>query len=407
MRLNSYKAVIRTGTSKLFMPALIAFVLLFSACSKPPSIAKCKKNEGVGKVVAWSSLKNWNTDQQSKVWPALLQSCKVLSSKKTEWKTLCEQAKKLDKPDDAQVRKFFEQYFAPHQVTNDKCTQEGVFTGYFVPTLAGSKVKSKEYKHAIYSRPLDMLTVRLKSLYPVKLDGMRLRGRVKGTDLIPYYSRSEIEAEKSPLKGQEIVWVKDPIALFFMHIQGSGYVKLPDGKVITVGYADQNGHPYTAIGRILVEQKEIALKDISLQSIRQWMIDNPSKQQQLMNHNPSYIFFRLIPAPLGALNVPLTAGRSIAIDRKKIPLGAPVWIETTYPEMKATNPALQKLVTDSKSKIHRLVMAQDTGGAIVGAVRADVFWGQGENAKLLAGHMNQKGKMFVLLPLPTAKPQSK
>lgn len=381
----------------------IIFALLFSACGKPPSVAECDKNEGVGKVVAWSSLKDWSSDQHSKAWPALLQSCKALASKKSEWKNLCEQAQKLDKPSDTQARIFFEQNFAPHQIINDKCTQEGVFTGYFVPTLIGSKVKNKEYKHAIYRRPLDMLTIRLQSLYPDKLDGMRLRGRVKGTDVVPYYSRSEIDIKKSPLKGQEIVWVKDPIALFFMHIQGTGYVKLPSGKVLTVGYADQNGHPYTAVGKILVQQGEIPLANISLQSIRQWMIDNPDKQQQLMNHNPSYVFFRLISAPLGALNVPLTSGRSIAIDRKKIPLGAPVWIETSYPVVKASNPKLQKLIADSQSKIHRLMMAQDTGGAITGAVRADIFWGEGENAKLLAGHMNQKGKMFVLLPLTNSK----
>ncbi|VAW79207.1 Membrane-bound lytic murein transglycosylase A [hydrothermal vent metagenome] len=391
-----------TLTKLLSRTVIFISMATILGCSNPPDSDKDsepnKISEGIGPAVAWSQLKLWNQDRQSHTWPALLQSCKTLARRKKVWKNLCIEAKKLIKPSDQQARVFFQRYFTPHKLFNSKGTQTGIVTGYFVPTLLGSNIRDQVYKHAIYARPRSMINVSLRSLYPDKLTGMRLRGRVKGNKLIPFYSRKQIDSKPYPLKGYEILYVKDPIALFFMHIQGSGYIKTPDGKVITVGYADQNGHPYVPIGRVLVKTGAVPLQKISLQSIRQWMIDNPAKQQKLMNHNPSYIFFHVIPAPLGSLGVPLTDGRSIAIDRRKIPLGLPVWIETSYPDIKTSSTTLQKIMTSSHSKLNRLFMAQDTGGAINGAVRADVFWGQGNDAKLLAGHMNQKGIMYVLLP---------
>ncbi len=379
-------------------------------CSKPPEPNKSPIPdiaEGIGQSVEWSQLKLWNKDRQGQAWPALLQSCRTLGRKKEAWKNLCAEAKKLITPSDQQARMFFQKYFIPHKLFNNKGTQTGVVTGYFVPTLLGSHTRDKVYRHAIYARPRNMINVDLRSLYPDKLTGMRLRGRVKGSKLIPFYSRKQIDSKPYPLKGYEILYVKDPIALFFMHIQGSGYIKTPEGKVVTVGYADQNGHPYVPIGRVLVKTGAVPLKKISLQTIRQWMTDHPARQQELMNHNPSYIFFHVIPAPLGSLGVPLTDGRSIAVDRRKIPLGLPVWIETSYPDIKTPSTRLQKIIAHSKSKLNRLFLAQDTGGAISGAVRADVFWGQGNDAKLLAGHMNQKGIMYVLLPKkkPAKAPQ--
>jgi len=375
---------------KYFLYCLI-LAFLFGACNKQPEKA------GIGKEVEWSKLSGWVNDQQSKAWPALLQSCKALSHKKTDWKFLCSAAEQSKSPNDAQARSFFEQYFVPHQVINDNGTQTGVITGYFVSALKGSSIRDDVYKYAIYRRPDNMLTVNLKSLYS-KLSGMRLRGRVKGSKLIPYFDRAQIDTNPSPLKGNEIIWVKDPIALFFMHIQGSGNIELPDGKIITVGYADQNGHPYVPVGRFLIKYGGVLAKDMSLQTIRKWMLTYPEVQQELMNLNPSYIFFRILPEPIGALNVPLIAGRSIAVDRRKIPLGLPVWIETSYPDIKKPGKSLQKIMAQSKHKLHRLFMAQDVGGAIKGTIRADIFWGQGVNAKVLAGHMNQKGKMYVLVP---------
>ncbi len=385
---KSIRILVKKYLVRIAVFVSISFYIL--ACSKIP--------EGIGQAVKWSDLSGWSSDQQSKIWPALLQSCKALSHRKAAWKMLCTEATRLNSPDDGQARKFFEQYFVPHRIFNNKGTASGVVTGYFVPTLLGSNIRDNIYKHAIYSRPPNMITVNLKSLYPSKLAGMRLRGKIKGTRLTPFFSRKQIDAPPFPLKGHEIVWVKDPIALFFMHIQGSGYIKLTDGKVITVGYADQNGHPYVPVGRVLVKTGAIPLKEISLQSIRQWMIKNPTKQQTLMNHNPSYIFFHVLPSPLGSLGVPLTDGRSIAVDRRQIPLGSPVWVDTSYPEIKTPGASLKQKMSDSKMKLRRLFMAQDTGGAISGAVRADVFWGKGDDAKQLAGHMNQKGKMYVLVP---------
>ena len=369
---------------------LLCLAFLLSACSRPP--------EGIGKAVSWSALKGWKKDNHAEVWPALLQSCKALEKKKPEWKLLCAEARKLQQPGNAQARVFFETYFVPHKLINSKGRRQGTITGYFFPTLQGSNIRDKIYKYPVYRRPPDMITVDLRSQYPDKLAGMRLRGRLIGTRLIPYYSRAEIDKQPSPLKGHEIVWVKDPIALFFMHIQGSGYIRLTNNKIIAVGYADQNGYPYYPVGRELVKSGALQARQISLQSIREWMVNNPGGRQALMNTNPSYVFFRVMPAPTGSLGVPLSSGRSIAVDRRKIPLGLPVWIETRYPDIKSPGSHLQRIMKQSKSRLRRLFMAQDTGGAIAGGVRADIFWGEGKDAELLAGHMNQKGKMYLLVP---------
>ena len=220
---------------------------------------------------------------------------------------------------------------------------------------------------------------------------MRLRGRLVGNKIVPFYSREEIEANRNLLSGQELLWLDDRDAAFFLHIQGSGRVQLPDGKIIGVGYSNQNGHPYVAIGRTLLRQGELKREEISLFSIRQWLRDNPEKAVNLLNENPSYIFFVLRDTPelgpVGSLNTPLTAQRSIAIDPKFVTLGTPIWLSTNYPG-------------EPDREYQRLVIAQDTGGAIKGTLRADLFWGHGELAEQSAGVMKEKGSMIVLLPKP-------
>ena len=225
-----------------------------------------------------------------------------------------------------------------------------------------------------------------------QLKGLRLRGRVVGHKVVPYYNREAIEKNRQLLKGHELLWVDDAISLFFLQIQGSGKIQLADNKKLAIGYVDQNGHPYVAIGRELINLGVLTRKNVSLQSIRQWLIKNPKKMNAILNTNPSYVFFEIRDkGPLGSLGVPLTAERSIAVDRKYIKLGLPVWIDTTLPTKTSAS-------TSSGSKYQRLMFAQDTGGAITGAVRADVFWGAGKRAKYIAGHMKQKGRLFVLLP---------
>jgi membrane-bound lytic murein transglycosylase A len=208
---------------------------------------------------------------------------------------------------------------------------------------------------------------------------------------VPFYSRTEIDGPARPLQGDEILWVDDRNDLFFLHIQGSGRVQLPNGTTVNVGYADQNGHPYVSIGKVLIDRGELEKEDVTLFSIRDWLRKHSDRAQALLNENPSYVFFAVLDGietgPIGSLNVPLTAERSAAVDPDTIPLGTPVWIETELPDAE-------------KTAFRRLFLAQDTGGAIKGAVRADIFWGHGERAEHMAGTMKQAGRIFALLPKP-------
>jgi membrane-bound lytic murein transglycosylase A len=247
------------------------------------------------------------------------------------------------------------------------------------------------------------LTVDLTSLYP-ELKDKRLRGRVEGRKVVPYWTRAEIEQGKAPVADKVLVYVEDPIEAFYLEIQGSGRVRLEDGSIMRVGYADQNGHPYKSIGRVLIDRGELTLDRASMQGIREWGRRHPDQLPALLDENPSYVFFREVPAPrpgsleaaidgpYGTLGVPLLAGRAIAVDTRSIPLGAPVFLATTYPL--STRP------------LDRLVLAQDTGGAIRGAVRADFFWGFGDDAGRVAGRMKQDGRMWLLWPNGAALPGS-
>jgi membrane-bound lytic murein transglycosylase A len=223
---------------------------------------------------------------------------------------------------------------------------------------------------------------------------LRLRGRVDGRRLVPYYSRAEIDA-RGDFPAPVIAWSADPVELFFLQIQGSGQVRLEDGERIRVGYADQNGHPYRSLGRYLVERGELVLEQASMQGIKAWAAANPQKLQEALNQNPSYVFFRELPptdGPIGALGVPLHAQASLAVDRRFVPLGAPVYLATTFPL--------------SEEPLERLMAAHDTGGAIRGVVRADFFWGTGEEAGAQAGRMRQEGRLWLLWPRGAPPPRT-
>jgi membrane-bound lytic murein transglycosylase A len=274
-------------------------------------------------------------------------------------------------------------------VSGSNDTAEGLITGYYEPLLHGSPVKTKRFRYPVYGRPDDLVVVDLGALYP-ELQGKRYRGRLNSNRVVPYYSRTEISQGKRPPDETVLAWVDDPVALFFLEIQGSGRIRLPDGKMLHVGYADQNGHPYVAIGRTLVDSGAMKLEEATMPAIRDWLKANPEKAQAVLNSNPSYVFFTLREpdntGPIGALNVPLQPERSIAVDPNFIPLGSPVWFDTSLPGNSDARP------------YRRLVFAQDTGGAIRGPVRADLFLGFGENAERIAGAMRQRGKLYVLLP---------
>lgn len=294
------------------------------------------------------------------------------------------------------MRRFFEQQFRPYQVRNPDGSVSGTVTGYYEPLLRGSRQRGGRFQTPLHAAPPDLLTIDLGMLYP-ELKSLRLRGRMEGGRIVPYFSRAEL-ARQNRLAGLELLWVDDPIDAFFLQVQGSGRVLLESGKeIVRLAYADQNGHPYRSIGRYLVDQGELTLEQASMQGIKAWAAANPARLTELLNANPSYVFFReekmTDPSvgPKGALGVPLTPGRSIAIDPQFIPLGAPVFLATTEP--------------NSTTPMRRLVLAQDTGSAIRNPVRADFFWGAGAEAGEQAGRMKQVGQMWVLLPVSAVNVQ--
>jgi membrane-bound lytic murein transglycosylase A len=319
-------------------------------------------------------------------WTAFLQSCNALN-KQLLWRETCKKASMIKQPTDNTIKHFLKLHFTPHQVMNLDGSAEGLITGYYEPLLKGSRTPSQQYRYPLYAQPDELLIIELADVYP-ELKNLQLRGRLEGRKVVPYYTRAEIENESASLKGRELLWVNDQVELFFLQIQGSGRIILENGEILRVGYADQNGHPYQSIGKLLVQRGELPLENASMQGIKQWGQQNPDKLTQLLHQNSRYIFFRELPnnlsGPIGALGIPLTAGRSLAVDPRAIPQGAPVFLSTTWP--------------NSNKPLNRLMVAQDAGSAIKGGVRADFFWGFGPEAANQAGKMKQKGKMWVLLP---------
>lgn len=342
--------------------------------------------------VSYADLPGWQEDDVREAWPALLNSCTALAAR-AGWREACANVASIDPSDMTAVRRFFQERFIPHQVRNLDGSLSGTVTGYYEPLLRGSRTRVGPFRTPLHRAPADLLTIDLAGVYP-ELKNLRLRGRVVGNRVVPYFTRAELE-QQNRLAGAELLWVDDPIEAFFLQVQGSGRVLLEESKeVVRVAYADQNGHPYRSIGRYLIDKGELSLEQASMQGIKGWAAANPGRLQELLNANPSYVFFReekiTDPAkgPKGALGVALTAQRSIAIDPVYIPLGAPVFLATTQP--------------NSTVPLRRLMLAQDTGGAIRNPVRADFFWGFGPDAGELAGRMKQAGQMWVLLPAALA-----
>ena len=337
--------------------------------------------------VSFASLPGWQQDDLRQAWPAFTTSCRVLV-RKAEWQAPCTAATTVDGGDGAAIRSYFETYFVPNQMRMPDGLDTGLITGYYEPMLRGSRKRGGAFQTPLYRVPDDLVTVDLASVYP-SLKNMRLRGRLVGKTVVPYSTRAEIE--RAPLAGKELVWVDDPVEAFFLEVQGSGRVRIDEtGETVRIAFADQNGHPYKVIGRWLVEQGELPADGVSAQSIKAWIAANPARRQELLNVNPSYIFFReeRLPdpnvGPKGALGVPLTPERSVAVDPQHVPLGAPLFLSTSHPA--------------DGAPLQRLMMAQDTGGAIRGPVRADFFFGFGGNAAEYAGRMKQRGSVWVLLP---------
>jgi membrane-bound lytic murein transglycosylase A len=346
----------------------------------------------------FEQLPGWADDNPQEIWPAFLANCEIMRQRASSWVRPCNEAQRVDAGNPSSVRRFFEDQFVPHELTDAKGTASATITGYYEPLLRGSRTRGGPYQVPIYKAPKDLINVDLSSIYP-EIRHLRLRGRLENGRVVPYPSRAEIET-KQLLAGQELLWVDDIVEAFFLQVQGSGRVVLPNGEQVRVGYAEQNGYPYRSIGRWLVEKGELKLSEASMQGIKAWVAANPQRRDELLHQNPSVVFFKEIPnagnesGPAGSMGLPLTAGRSIAVDPRYVGMGSPVFLTTQVPSPVGAGARGSGLTTT----FNRLVLAQDTGSAILGPHRGDLFFGTGAEAGELAGKMKSSGKMVVLLP---------
>jgi membrane-bound lytic murein transglycosylase A len=347
----------------------------------------------------WETLPGWQQDDFTQGWPALLASCGA-PRMHAAWTAFCKAAAQVPPRDAGAQRALLMSQLRAYRVItesqdgkNDR-RDTGMITGYYEPVLKGARKRGGAYQTPLYSVPDDLVTVELGDLYPA-LKGERVRGRLQGRRITPYPDRAQLNDGKA-LAGREILWVDSAIDAFFLQIQGSGRVQLDDGSTVRLAFADVNGHPYRAIGRYLVDRGELTVEQATMPGLRQWLAEHPARQAEVFNSNPSVVFFREeklgdpATGPRGSLTVPLTAARSLAIDPRLLPLGAPFFLATSHPV--------------SGAPLQRLMLAQDTGGAIRGALRADFFWGLGAEAGDAAGRMRAEGALWLLWPADQALP---
>ena len=387
----------KTGAGLILITVLLVAIAIWYFQVKPPA----EDNLTLEKA-DFSSLPGWDKEDFTGFFPALLKSCEKinrlpetrgmggigLAGTAGDWQPLCADAMALP-PENSVRRQFFENNFTPFQILNNE-QKSGLFTGYYEASLKGSREKEPPYLTPLYLRPPELVMVDL-GRFRDELKGQRIAGKVEGGNLLPYPDRTDIESGALADRELELVWVDSDIDAFFLHIQGSGLVEMADGSELRVGYAAQNGHPYFAIGRDLIENGYVPREEMSMQAIRTWLEENPDKATELMQKNASFVFFRELETggPIGAQGVELTPERSLAVDRKWLPLGVPLWLATEVA------PASSSAEVE---KFERLMMAQDTGGAIVGPVRGDVFWGHGDYAYDMSGGMKSEGELWILLP---------
>jgi membrane-bound lytic murein transglycosylase A len=290
-----------------------------------------------------------------------------------------------------EIGKKFRFYRAAGRVGNSSV----LFTGYYEPVYEGSLARDEIFRYPLYRPPDDLMRIDL-SLFGEKFKGENIIARIEGKKVLPYYSRYQIEAQRA-LQGKdlEIAWLKDPLDVFFLHIQGSGRLRLRDGKELAVNYQASNGRPYRSIGRYMIEKGFVAREGMSMQGIRKYLTEHPEVLDEVLNSNPSYVFFRQVEnGPLGSLGVLLTPGRSVALDPKTFPKGALGFISCQKPVVSDQGDIIDW------AKFSRFVLNQDSGGAIKGAGRADIFWGSGPYAELAAGHLQHEGELYILIKKP-------
>ena len=353
-------------------------ILLFTGCTQQPSVKLEKLSYGSYKEVDFKTIASWEHEDFTKALDVYLHTCNRTQTKDL-YKVTCQKAKALNVEDKTQAKLFFEENFTPFVSLSKK----SLATGYFEPLLQGSLDQSETYPYPLYAVPDDLLRVELSSTYKQRLSHP-LRGRLIGKKIKPYFTREEINnAALGDLK--PICYVNDKVDLFFLQVQGSGCIELEDKSVLNVGYADQNGFPYVSIGNVMIQKGLLKREEVSLQSIREYLYTNPNRADEILNANPSYIFFeQRSHSASGALGLVLEAERSVAVDKKNIPLGMPLFISTTDP---LTNKPYE-----------RMVFAHDTGGAIKGEARLDIFYGRGKRAQEKAGKMKNSLKLWILIP---------
>jgi membrane-bound lytic murein transglycosylase A len=298
-------------------------------------------------------------------------------------------------PSSNELKKFIRSNFIVYQSVGRDQKGEILFTGYYEPHLSGRLYRDEEYRYPIYALPNDLIEIDL-SAFDEKYEGESIVGRYTGQSVVPYYDRQQIDEEDALVgKAEPLAWVKDPVDVFFLQIQGSGKIFLNTGEVINVHYHGTNGRPYRSIGRLLIEEQKIPKEEMSMQKIRSYLKAHPEEMAPVLNHNPSYVFFKLeSEGPLGYINVLLTPGRSIALDKRIFPPAALAYIRTKKP---VVNGAGQ---IDRWTDCNRFVLNQDTGGAIRGPGRADLFWGNGPYAEIAAGHLAHRGTLYFLILKP-------
>jgi membrane-bound lytic murein transglycosylase A len=302
------------------------------------------------------------------------------------------------RPDAAAMNRFITERYRVYRSTGGPETGEVLFTGYFEPHLKGSLTPDARYRYPVYAMPADLMVIDLSS-FAAKFKGQRIVGRLKGNTVVPYLDRRAIEADKDfTRKADPIAWVDDRIDLFFLQIQGSGRIYLKNGSFIRVHYHGSNGRPYRSIGRLLIDQGKIPREEMSMQRLKAYLQVHPDEVDAVLNYNPSFVFFKTeTSGPIGAIGVDLTPGRSVAVDRSVFPMAAPAFLQTQIP------------VIDGSGRIDRwidfsaLALNQDTGGAIRGPGRVDIFWGNGPYAEIAAGHMQQKGSFYLLILDPASE----
>ena len=349
------------------------------------------------------TLPGWEKDNHHLALESFVKSCTAINKRNPEkpfknklpiagtvadWQQICTAITQIDKQDNLSARKFFEFWFEPYRVYKNFNTK-GLFTGYYLPTLKCSLTKNKNYPAPIYALPSDWVKVDL-SLFDTSLKGRTITGQVKNNRLRPYPTQAAINSGAIEKTAKVLAWCDSFIDVAFAHIQGSAIVQPPNQESFLIGYDASNGRTYTSVAKVLINNKAFTKEESSMQAIKAWFAKYPEKTIPILNKNASYVFFRKLKhdAPLGSQQVPLTPQRSLAVDTRYIALGTPIWLDTVVP----------KSFSQTTIPFQQLLIAQDTGGAIKGTIRGDIYWGSGNKAASIAGNMKHQGSYWILLP---------